>query len=540
MVVAGSVVAALSVGCTSPANTQNGQSPSASGSGQGQVAITILEPDSGMGWSRDAGGANTQYAVNLHATLLRKAYVPGVSGFDQQNPYEYVGYLADSYEVSSDGLTYTFHLSDAVSAGGNELTAQDVLWSFQRKWEVPTSTAPGTMKDVMTDPDEQIKVIDDKTVSFTIPNAGQGATFLAMMSDLLTFIFDSRLLQEHATTDDPWAIEWSKQNPNYGFGAYEVEAWSVGEYARFVARKDYVLGAPKVDIVQVQIVPDAGTRANAVKNGDAQIATALTAADALGLEGNAAVSVPEIDVPNQFLEMPLVTNKAPFNDVLVRRAMAYAVPYDQIISAVYGGRALRQSSGFLLTNTPGYSAEGLTDYSYDPAKSKQLLSEAGLERVSFTLAVSAAEPDAEAVAIQIQTAAAEAGFDIKINKLPAADFAKGRTGHEFQALIWRDWSLTLTPSYELNLYTVPESPLNSADWTNEEFRKELATASAMTDQYSAEAGAAFSRANRIMIDESPIVFIAQVQPNVLLSNSVKGYAWRSDNNLDYANLYLAE
>ncbi|WP_072806274.1 ABC transporter substrate-binding protein [Rhodococcoides yunnanense] len=517
-------------GCSSSNNNSE--------AGDAGDTLTIVTPDTGISWALDNAFGGLEAANNLQATLLRKPYVDATQdGAQQQDTYTYDPYLASGYTVSDDGLTYTFTLTEAKSAAGNTLSADDVLWSFERKFGTPTSLSPGIMAPSITDPASQIVKIDDRTVSFTLPQAGLGTTFLALMSDLLSQIYDSTLLKEHVTADDPYAVKWSAENPNYGFGAYEVTEYEPGVRAVLKAREDWIGGEIPIDTVNLRIVSDAGTRANAVKNGDAQVATAVTPADSAGLSSDSNVFVPQVDNPNMYLMMPLVTNKAPFDNPLVRKAMAYATPYQPIVDDVYRGLAARNGSGFLLQDAPGYTNEGQIEYTYDPIKAKELLAEAGFPNgVSFSLAVNAADPDTREAAIQIQTAAREGGFDIQIDQMPGAQFSQQRSEHTSQAFILRDYAITLTPPYELTVYTAPDSSNNFADWQYQPFTDALDAGNALPDALSDEAGKAWNEAEKIYVDQSPIVFIAQVQPSVVLSSDVAGFAQRSDNWIDYANL----
>lgn len=507
-------------------------------------AITILTPDTGITWSLDNGFGGYEPANNLHATLVRKPYKdsPQGKGVQEQDVYTFEPYLAEAYTISEDGRTYTFTLrDDVVSVAGNPLDADDVLWSFERKFASPRSVVPGVMAPSITDPASQIVKVDDRTVAFTLPHAGLGTTFLALMADLCGQIFDSELLKSHATETDPYAVDWSVENPNYGFGPYEVTEYTPGTSAVLTARDDVVGTPPAIKKVNIRIVSDPGTRANAVKNGDAGLATGITPADSGALSNDPSVTVPEVANPNTFIMMPLVTNKAPFDDPLVRQAMAYATPYDQIVDNVYRGFALRRGPGFLLTNAPNYDGTGLPQYSYDPERARQLLAQAGKpDGVGFTLAVSAAEPDMMEAAIQVQTAARSAGFDITLDEMPASEFADQRSNHTSQAFILRDYAITLTPPYELLVYTARDSSNNFADWEYEPFYELLASGNEMPDALSASAGQAWNAAERVYLEQSPIVFIAQVQPNVLVRSDVGGFAWRSDNWVDYSNLHYLD
>lgn len=507
------------------------------------TTVTIVQPDNNMGWSLDYTFSGMEQSVNTQATLLRKPYVDTSQvGVQAQDMATFDPYLAESLDISEDGLVYTFTLRDVTSAHGNPLTAEDVRWSWERKFNTPTSVAYSAAGPVWYDPAQMIAVIDDKTVSFTLSDAGYGTEFQALLSDVLGEVYDSVWLMENATDDDPYAVEFSAQNPNFGFGPYEVTDWDPSTGATLVAREDTGLPViPDVDTVIVRIVPDSGARVTAVESGSADIAENVDPAALAQATSNSALTVPTVDNSNTYVMMPLVTNKAPFDDELVRQAFAYAVPYDQIIANVFHDRAVRNGSGFLDREAPGYSDAGIPDYEFDPEKSLELLAEAGITTpVQFSLTVSASDADLRNTAIQIQSAAADAGFEVTIDEQNQSQFNAQRVDHSGQAYILRDYAITMAPGYELNVYTAIDGANNLADWNDQTFQDLKLAGYAYPDSFSDEAGAAWAAAEAYWISSSPIVFIGQTQPPVLLSKDVTGYAIRSDQWMDYANLTVAE
>lgn len=518
-------------------------SESTGDSGSDSTTVTIVQPDNNMGWSLDYTFSGMEQSVNTQATLLKKPYVDTAQeGVQAQDMASFEPYLAESLDVSEDGLVYTFTLREVTSAHGNPLTAEDVRWSWERKYNTPTSVAYGAAGPVWYDPDEMIEVIDDRTVSFTLTDAGYGTEFQALMSDVLGEVYDSVWLIENATDDDPYAVEFSAQTPNFGFGPYEVTDWDPATGATLVAREDTGLPVvPDVDTVIVRIVPDSGARVTAVESGSADIAQNVDPAALADAASNPDVVVPTVSNSNTYVMMPLVTNKAPFDDELVRQAFAHAVPYEQIIDNVFHGRAVRNGSGFLDREAPGYDDEGIPEYTYDPDRALELLDEAGVTTpVQFTLAVSASDADLSNTAIQIQSAAADAGFDVVIEEQNQSQFNAQRVDHSGQAYILRDYAITMAPGYELNVYTVIDGANNLADWNDQTFQDLKLEGYAYPDSFSDEAGAAWNAAEAYWIDSSPIVFIGQTQPPILLSDSVSGYAIRSDQWMDYSNLTVTE
>jgi peptide/nickel transport system substrate-binding protein len=535
---AGLPVASLAlVACGSSSKSGSKQTPAAAAD-----TLVVVTPDTSLIWTKDFRGFGGDEALNnTGATLLRKPYVKS-SGSDsyQQDVNKFDPYLAASYAVSPDGLTYTFTLRDAVSATGNHLTADDVVWSYARKFGTKTSPTPGVSAPVITDPAKQIKKVDDHTVSFTIANKGYGLTLRALLSDVTAQIYDSTLLKQHVTAADPFAVTWSENNPNFGFGPYMEKTYQPGVQTLLTANPNFVLGPPKIKNILFKIIPDAGTRANAVRRGDADLAEGVLPSDLVALKTASGTKIASVDSPNARVTVPLVTNKPPFNNALVRQAFGWAMPYQQIIDNVYHGLAVRHGPGLLRTDAPGYDGSGFSDYNFDPTKAKALLAQAGIPNgASFTLSVSASEPDMQEAAVQIQTFAKQAGFKVTINQIPASAMATGRETHTFQAFITRDSSFVLTPSYELAVYTSPAGGNNLADWHDAAFQAALAAGNAAPDPFTAAAGKLWNAAERILVNQAPILFVAQIQPGVAMRSGVQGYAWRSDQDIDFSVMSLS-
>ncbi len=501
------------------------------------VIVTGAQTNSYAQDINGTGYENAEFFMNSNATLVRNPYVAGTDGLaDHQDLYDFEGLLAESYEVSDDQLTYTFHLNpNARSQAGNPLTAEDVIYSYERKFAVPTSIVPFVNAPVLTDPATQITVIDDATVTFTVERPGYGFTLLSLLSSTSGAIYDSVVLKEHASESDPYAARWSATNGNWGFGAYKLDSVKPGEEMIYTANEGYVLGTPSVERIVQRVVADPGTRANLLRNGDAQIAAQLRPADQADLAGNADVQLFDTDT-NAFTYMPLTTTMAPFDNAAVRRAMTFAIPYDQIINDTYRGRA-GTVAGLLNPNAPGYDGTGLAPFVYDPERSLQILTEAGITTpVPFTLTVNNSTPDLQEAATQIQTAAIAAGFDITIDALPSAAYNEGLAAKTFQASMGRDYSVVMSPPYSLLLFYTAGSPINWPNWENQAFYDAVDAGIEAGDPLSPEAGAQWNAAQRIIQDEVPTIWMNSVQPLNAFSASVGGYKFRTDNVIDYSQL----
>src|ERR1700747_2704541 len=120
------------------------------------------------------------------------------------------GELADTYDVSPDGLKLTFHLrKDAKFQDGTPVTADDVKWSLDRAVTAPVLGKAQLLTGSLTNA-EQFKVIDTLTFEVTLPKPDKLA--LPNLATVYPMIINSKAAKEHATADDPWATAWLKEH----------------------------------------------------------------------------------------------------------------------------------------------------------------------------------------------------------------------------------------------------------------------------------------------------------------------------------------
>ena len=502
----------------------------------GVVIVTAAQPPSFSYESTPTGYEAAEFWLNTGATLIRNPYVEGTDGLAaHQELFKFEPVLAKSYDVSPDGKVFTFDLNtDAKSASGNSLDADDVVFSFKRKFEVDTSIVAFVSAPVITSPD-QVKKIDDDTVTITIDDPAHGFTLLSLLSNQPYTIYDSDVLKAHATPDDPYGVEHSKTNADYGFGAYKLVSYTPGQQMVYEANPGYALGEPEVKKIVQRVVADAGQRSNLVKSGDAAIATQLRPADQVALSDAGAAQI--FDVPsNAYVYVPLTTTKAPFDNLDVRRAFAHAVPYEAIMKDVYKGR-LGPISSILNDTLPDFNGSGLNPNTFDPQKSLEILKNAGVSTpVKFELTINNAVPDLKETAVQIQTAARAAGFEITLNEVNSAVFQEGLAAKTFQASMGRDYAVVQSPPYVLSLFYTPGSPINWPDFDYAPLNNAIAAGNKAGEPLTPAAWAEWNKAERVLQDQMPTVYIGYVQPLNAFRNGLGGYVFRTDSVIDYSVL----
>jgi peptide/nickel transport system substrate-binding protein len=289
---------------------------------------------------------------------------------DDGSGWDPVPDLADSWDVSPDGLKWTFHLHPGVKwHDGEPFTANDVAFTVSRALLNTARNPQNAWRavvgvDKVTDPNalaSGVKVIDDNTIELTI--AEQNANYVSDLSDPSAFIVPQHILKD---TDPKQVetIEFSTTKP-IGTGPYKFVKYETDQYSQFEANPDYFQGAPKIKNIFVKRL--LGDQAIAqLESGDLDLSVRLNPAEKGRLE-----KVPTLDV----LSTSGVGTYGPYfnllnvTDVKTRQAIMYAVDAQGIIDSIYGG-AGHINKGVLPGMPP---ADDQVYYTYDPAKAKELL-----------------------------------------------------------------------------------------------------------------------------------------------------------------------
>ncbi|MDP6116723.1 MAG: ABC transporter substrate-binding protein, partial [Planctomycetota bacterium] len=335
--------------------------------------INTLDPTT-IGATRESLG----FSVNLYDRLTKFGRKKVATGF----AYDFTqirGEIAESYTTSQDGKTITFKLrKDGKFQDGSPITAEDVKWSLDRAVTAKTLSRNQMKTGSLTKP-EQFKVVDDLTFEVTLDRADGLA--VPNLAAHLAPIYNSKLARQHATADDPWAIEWLKTN-TAASGAYMVESFVPGERLILNRNDNWTSRSkgsqlPYFKQVIFQTVPEAATRASLIERGDADLSIDLRPNDIIALEKRGALSIVSIPQYNTFTALAFNTRMAPFDNPVVRRAIAYALPYDDLLQGSIAGRA-GPLFGATWTDAPpkaGYPQP--LPFQTDLGKAKKLLAEAG-------------------------------------------------------------------------------------------------------------------------------------------------------------------
>ena len=327
--------------------------------------------------------------------------------------------LAESFEVSDDGLVYTFKLREGVMSDfGNELTADDVAWSFQKVFSAMTT--PWFISAMIggIPSGDAVEAVSKYEVSFTLPAPQPRVLLVTGWNSGGPHIYDSTEAGTHATTEDLFASEWLDQNAA-GFGPYRIIEFSAGGETLTFERRDEFYGTPPLGATVIQqAVPEAGNRTQLMITGDAHYSPVLTPLQLEEVEASDVSTTTHID--NTTSMMLTLTQAEPWNAPEVRQAMMRAIPFDDILDTIYRGRAQPWRS-LLHPFVAGYTEE-FWDYQTDVAAASAVLS----NLPAISLAYSEGFPLDEQVGLLVQASLNDAGMDVTLDKQPESVFAPAR------------------------------------------------------------------------------------------------------------------
>jgi ABC-type transport system substrate-binding protein len=441
------------------------------------------------------------------------------------------GLTAESWEMSEDGKTVTVKLKQGMkSPYGNELDADDYVWSWERRFEV--KGVGKFMADVLgIDGPQSVEKIDDRTVRIQL----RGPTpilYKILAQNYYGGPFDSDETRQHATADEPWAKEWLRTN-SAGFGPYHVERVVPGVETILVKNPNWT-GEPEpyFERVILKAVPESSARLALLKAGQIDIAWGLNERELKEVASDANLQVVRAQ-SNKQLYLGLVTDKPPFDNKKLRQAMAWATPYDDIIDKVYFGNARRMTS-----IVPDIYAGYVPTYAYetDLEKAKQLMAEAGFpDGFEVTLSYNAAQRESEEVAVLVKSSWEQVGVSVELQALPTAVWAEQKYGKKLQAFAENEqWPWSGDPGYSSWVYlgNGPDNFINGVNYNNPEYNALLEQAMRMLD--SPEREAVTEQLQEIVAEDVPWSQIAWFDWTVAAKKDLTGFLWTPDNQIRFA------
>ena len=298
---------------------------------------------------RDIGGHRDFGVRRAH---IFETLVGAASGAMKPEPM-----LATHWEVSEDGLTWTFYLREGVKFhDGTPFTTDAVKFSLERILERRGAIAQGIFKI------ESMEIVDDYTIKIT--NTEPWAAFPAHLAHGLGYIVSPTAVDQEGDIIEP-----------IGTGPFKFHEYIPEERVVVVRNEDHWRGLPKLERITFVVIPDHHTRIMALKAGEVDVIQFVPEGEVARLDAHSEITVLTTpSVRTHFLVFN--TETEPFDNILVRQAVDYAINQKALVEHVLDGMGV-PARGQISPAIRWSIYDELPEPRYDPEKARTLLAEVG-------------------------------------------------------------------------------------------------------------------------------------------------------------------
>jgi ABC-type transport system substrate-binding protein len=433
--------------------------------------------------------------------------------------------LAESWDISEDGLVYTFHLRQGVTYhDGTPFNADAVItWYNSIKEGAPGSQFDATrmpyMAGFLTDLVSEVAKVDDATVTFTLPEA-----YSPLLANLAIPIFGI----PSPTALQQFGLDLSVNPSGTGpFSLASPDDWTRDSQLVLTANPNYLGGAPSVSQVVFKIAPESSARLQQVEAGEVDIALFLTPDDVKKARDNADLQVVE-DAGLNTNNVEFNVKKDPFTSKEVRQALNYAVNKEELSQGLYDG-GMVPAGGVLPPSDWAYNPD-LKSYPYDPAKATELLTAAGYGEgnpLTFTFMVYTVargyNPAGDRLGTAIQEYWKQVGVEAEIQTSEWTQYRADRRADMFQVSLsgWQGDNGDPDNFLYALLGKKNWGGANTSWYDNPQVEELLLQAQRISDQEQRKE--LYHQAEQMIVDDAPWVFLGYQKHQVVIRTTVTDF-----------------
>ncbi|MDP8909893.1 MAG: ABC transporter substrate-binding protein [Chloroflexota bacterium] len=437
----------------------------------------------------------------------------GLYQYDEN--YEIQPVLADSYELSPDGRTYTFRLKQGVTFhNGDPFSSADVKYTYD--WIMNpdnASTRAGSFELV-----ESVEAPDPTTVVVTTTEPT--ATFMSSVAP--TMIFPARY---HAEVGE----EAYKAAP-VGTGPFKLREWNAAQRTVLERNDTYFRGRPYFDVYRLDVVPEAGGRMAALQTGAADTSIwPLNAEDNVTLVESGQFTSYEW-LQSAVNHFPLNNTHPALSDKQVRKAMMHAINRQAIIDDIFQGQSVLATSNLTPANQTYYTDQ-VTQYDYNVETANQLLDQAGWamggdgirekdgQKLSFTCVTITGDTTRRPEAEIVQQWLIEVGIDMQLQEAPVTTILEQMRAGEMDAALF-NWVYgdALEPDARETLST--DGANNFTQFSNARVDELLQAGVRELDEQARIP--IYHEIQQIVAEEVPFLFIMHLSAFTFYNNRIQG------------------
>jgi len=444
--------------------------------------------------------------------------------------------IADSWETSADGLTWTFKIHPGMKwQDGEPLTASDVAFTFNYIIDNQLSAYTSSTLNI-----KNAEAVNDSTVVFHLKKPK--STMLRLWIPIVPEHIWSKIPGSKAAT-------YNSKPPVIGSGPFQVIQDKKGSYVRFAANKDYWKGAPKVDEAILEFYTNQDTMAMDLKSGAIDVAVELPVVqfnaikNAPGIKGMAAVKRYFVELAMNVYQNDNSQGNPVLRDLKFRQAISWAVDKQKIVDTAFGGYAQVGQSIIGPFTDGAWTPPPEETFGYDMAKAAQLLDAAGYtdsngdgiredkkgKPIELRLWTRSASPEQQRAGKLIAGSFESIGLKIVLTVLDDGSVNNGIYAYkgntyapDYDMFVW-GWGGTADPGYQLGSFITSQIEFwNDACWSNAEYDRLYEQQDAEMDWPTRQQQV--QRMQQIFYDDAPYVVL--YYPTALIAyNSDKWEGW---------------
>jgi peptide/nickel transport system substrate-binding protein/oligopeptide transport system substrate-binding protein len=426
--------------------------------------------------------------------------------------------LASRWEVSPDGLVYTFHLRSGVRFhDGAPLVARHVVRSFERVLDPRVRGGRGWPLYPIRD---ARAFADGKVTHITGLSTPDDSTVVIRLAEPLAIF--AKFLAMPVASVVPDSIPSDFGERPIGTGPWKLVEWQRDDFLRFARNERYFDGLPRADSLLARIIPEPSTAVAEFESGNIDLLEIPVAETRQWQESQERKRLLQSAPALRLFYVAINTTRGPLADKRVRQALNHAVDVQTIVNQLVGGRG-RAAAGVIPPILEGADSTR-KPYGYDPARAKQLLADAGFANGLDVELWSSQTPPFPRLAESIQGYLAAAGIRAKLVQREAAAAREAARNGQTDMLV-KDWFADY-PDAENFLYPLLHSANkgvggNISFYANPDFDRIVAQSRRELNE--ARRAALYRQADAIAFDDAPMLFLFFYEQMFAVQPWVRGF-----------------
>lgn len=422
--------------------------------------------------------------------------------------------LATSWDTSSDQLSWTFHLRKTNWQDGTPFTSADVAYSFNRiiDGKLPNSYRFAEVKSV--------EAKDPSTVVITLKQPAPN-----LLAEIGGFKSVAIVQKKNVESGE------IKTHP-VGTGPFKLTSWQHGSSITLTANPNYWGGKPKVSTVKFTFVSDPTVALQDLQSGEVQWTDNLPPQQVSSLEKSSDGITVKAVPSNDYWYLALNEAKKPFDDPRVRQAIAFAIDRQAIVKAAKFGNATVNETAIPKTSQWYYN---YAPYSTDPAKAKQLLSEAGVSNLTMDMMVTSQYPETVSAAQVMAAELKPLGITVNIRTLDFPTWLDQEGKGQFDSFML-SWLGNIDPDDFYFAQQHTGASFNFQKYSNPTVDQLLDQARTTTD--ASQRKGLYDKAAKLIVDDASYIYLYNPEVVQGYSSKVHGYDVRADRAIRFRDVSL--